>query len=82
MIVVFVLAKVVAPSLLLAFSCTKRNYCLCIQSLKQVYDIKCPPYLPIDGISYAIPSKFACATSKPSNKLLFCVPVQLMERWG
>ena len=51
MIVVFVLSKVVASSLLLAFSYTKRKYCLCIQSLKQVYAIKCPPYLPIDGIS-------------------------------
>ena len=30
----------------------------------------------------AVPSKFACATSKYSNEHLFCVPVPLMEQQG
>ena len=30
----------------------------------------------------AIPSKFACATSKNSNERLFCVHGSLMERQG
>ena len=30
----------------------------------------------------AVPSKFACATSKNSNEHLFCVPGPLMERQG
>ena len=30
----------------------------------------------------AVPSKFACATSKYSNEHLFCVPALLMERQG
>jgi hypothetical protein len=30
----------------------------------------------------AVPSKFACATSKISNKHMFCVPGPLMERHG
>jgi hypothetical protein len=31
---------------------------------------------------FAIPSKFACATSNHSNEHPFCVPVPLMERQG
>ena len=30
----------------------------------------------------AVPSKFACATSKYSNEHLFCVPGPLMKRQG
>ena len=32
--------------------------------------------------SFAVLSKFACAISNFQNKLLFCVFVSLMERWG
>ena len=44
------LSKLVAPSLLLAFTCTKRTDCLCIQNpLNQLCHMS-PPYLPIHGI--------------------------------
>jgi hypothetical protein len=67
---------------LLAFACTKREYCLCIQILK-------PKVVPDEStistyMRYypAVPSKFACATSEQSNKHLFYVPVPLMKRQG
>jgi len=67
---------------LLAFACTKREYCLCIWILK-------PKDVPYESTisTYMryyppIPSKFACATRKHSNKHMLCVPVPLMERQG
>ena len=67
---------------LLAFACTKREYCLCIKILK-------PKVIPDEStistyMQYylAVPGKFACATSKYSNEHLFCVLVPLMERQG
>ena len=67
---------------LLAFACTKRECCLCIQILK-------PKVVPDEStistyMRYysAVPSKFACATSNHSNKHLFCVPVPLMKWQG
>ena len=39
------------PSLLLAFTCTKRKYYLCIQLLKPKLCQMNPPYLPICSIS-------------------------------
>ena len=36
---------------LLAFACTKREYCLCIQILELSFFHECPPYLPIDSIN-------------------------------
>ena len=56
------------PSLLLAFTCTKREYCLCIQSLKPQsysrwvhYTFLCGIYLPFQ-VNLYVPN------SKPSNK--------------
>ena len=46
------------PSLLLAFTCTKREYCLCIQSLKPPI---CGIYLPFQ-VNLYVPN------CKPSNK--------------
>ena len=67
---------------LLALACTKREYWLCVQILK--------PKVVLDESTIStymryyptVPSKLACATSKHSNKNLFCVPVPLMKRQG
>ena len=57
------------PSLLLAFTCTKREYCLCIQSLKtpKLFHMS-PLYLPICGIYLPFQVNLYVPNSKPSNK--------------
>ena len=57
------------PSLLLAFTCTKREYCLCIQPLKtpKLCHMS-PPYLPICGIYLPFQVNLYVPNSKPSNK--------------
>ena len=66
---------------LLAFPCTKREYCLCIQILNQVVpnESTIPTYM---WYSFAVLSKFLCAISKFQNKFLFCVLVLLMKWQG
>ena len=62
------------PSLLLAFTCTKREYCLCIQSLKpQKLFHMSPLYLPICGIYLPFQVNLYVPNSKPSNEILFCM---------
>ena len=57
------------PSLLLAFTCTKREYCLCIQLHKpQKLFHMSPPYLPICGIYLPFQVNLYVPNSKPSNK--------------
>src|SRR4051812_28666107 len=57
------------PSLLLAFTCTKREYCLCIQSLKtpKLFQMS-PLYLPICGIYLPFQVNLYVPNSKPSNR--------------
>ena len=55
------------PSLLLAFTCTKREYCLCIQSLKpQKLFHMSPLYPPIYGIYLPFQVNLYVPNSKPS----------------
>ena len=57
------------PSLFLAFTCTKREYCLCIQFHKpQKLLHMSPPYLPIYGIYLPFQVNLYVPNSKPSNK--------------
>ena len=57
------------PSLLLAFTCTKREYCLCIQLHKpQKLFHMSPLYLPIYGIYMPFQVNLYVPNSKPSNK--------------
>src|SRR3990170_6814755 len=67
---------------LLAFICTKRKYCLCIQLLKPKLCQMSPPYLPICGISMPFQVNLHVPTPKFSKKNPFCVPVSLMKRQG
>ena len=67
---------------LLAFICTKREYCLCIQLLR-------PKVVPNESTIptymrdfHAVPSKFVCANSNFQNKFHFCVTILLMKRQG
>src|SRR6266566_1810079 len=68
---------------LLAFICTKREYCLCIQLLKPKVvpnESTIPTYM---RYFHVVPTKFACANSKKNqNNFPFCVPVPLMKRQG
>ena len=62
------------PSLLLAFTCTKWEYCLCIQLHKpQKLFHMSPPYLPICGIYLPVQVNLYVPNSKPSNEILFCM---------
>ena len=57
------------PSLFLAFTCTKREYCLCIQLHKpQKLFHMSTPYLPICGIYLPFQVNLYVPNSKPSNK--------------
>ena len=57
------------PSFLLAFTCTEREYCLCIQSHKpQKLFHMSPPYLPICSIYLPFQVNLYVPNSKPSNK--------------
>ena len=60
-------------SLLLAFTYTKREYCLCIQNLKPKLFQMSPPYLPICGIYLPFQVNLYVPNSKPSNEILFCM---------
>ena len=64
---------------LLAFICTKREYCLCIQLLKPKVvpnESTIPTYM---WYFHVVPSKFVCANSNFQNEFPFCVPVPLMK---
>ena len=65
---------------LLAFSCTKREYCLCIKILKPKLFQMSPLYLPICGITLPFQVNLHVLPLKYSNEHLFCVPVPVMER--
>ena len=67
---------------LLAFICTKREYCLCIQLLKPKLCQMSPPYLPICGISMPFQVNLHVPTLIFQNNFPFCVPVPLMMRQG
>ena len=56
------------PSLLLAFTCTKREYCLCIQTpqTSKLFHTS-PPYLPICGIYLPFQVNLYVPNSKPSS---------------
>jgi hypothetical protein len=61
------LSYLVAPSLLLAFTCTEREYFSCIQLQKPKFSQRVH-YKFLCMVFQAIPSKFSCATfQKPSN---------------
>ena len=79
--IIFVFWLVASQFYLLAFHCTKREYCLCIQILNQVVpnESTIPTYM---HYFHAIPSKFVCANSNFQNELPSCVPVPLMKRQG
>ena len=67
---------------LLAFICTKRECCLCIQFLKPKVvpnESTIPTYM---RYFHAVPSKFVCANSNFRNEFPFCVPIPLMKRQG
>src|SRR3989337_1820852 len=67
---------------LLAFICTKQEYCLCIQLLKPKVvpnESTIPTYM---RYFHAVPSKFVCVNSNFQNEFPFCVLVPLMKRQG
>ena len=71
------------PCLFLAFTCTKREYCLCIHLHKpQKLFHMSPPYLPICGIYLLFQVNLYVPNSKPSNEILFCMLEQLMYQLG
>ena len=65
-------------NLLLAFTCTKREYCLRIHFHKSKLVHMSPPYLPICGIYLPFQVNLHVPKSKPSNNNLFCMPESLM----
>src|SRR3989337_2613731 len=67
---------------LLAFICTKWEYCLCIQLLKPKLCQMSPPYLPICGISMPFQVNLHVSTLIFQNNFSFCVPIPLMKRQG
>ena len=56
------------PSLFLAFTCTNREYCLCIQTPSPKLFHMSPPYLPICGIYLPFQVNLYVSNSKPWNK--------------
>ena len=67
------------PSLLLAFTCTERECCSCIQILKTKLSQRVHQKF-LCMVFRTIPSKFSCATFKPSKYFLFCDTV--FSSWG
>ena len=43
---------------------------------------KCPPYLPICGISPPLQVNFSCATFKPSKLLILQICSSVLSSWG
>ena len=71
------------PSLFLSFTCTKQEYCLCIQLHKaQKLFHMSPQYLPICGIYMPFQVNLYVPNSIPSDEILFCMLVQLMLQLG
>ena len=68
------------PSLLLAFTCTKREYCLYLPAIKLFH--MSPPYLLICGIYLPFQVNWYVPNSKPSNEIRFCMLEQLMLQLG
>src|SRR3989337_4275552 len=67
---------------LLAFICTKRECCMCIQLLKPKVvpnESAIPTYM---RYFHVVRSKFVCANSNFQNEFPFSVPVPLMKRQG
>ena len=67
---------------MLAFTCTKREYRLCIHFLKSKLFHMCPPYLPICGIYLPFQVNLHVPNSKSLNSNMFCMPKSLMKRQG
>ena len=61
------------PSVFLAFTCTKKEYCLCIHFHKPKVVPYEPPYLPICGIYMPFWVNLHVPNCKPSNEILFCM---------
>src|SRR3954470_20698229 len=59
------------PVFLLASICTKYSLYSCIQPPKTKVSQKCPPYLPICGISPPLQVNFHVLPLKPSNFFSF-----------
>ena len=70
------------PSLFLAFTCTKREYCLCIHFHKPKvvpYECTIPTYMRYLTVA---PSKFSCAKLETFKWYMFCMLEQLMFQLG
>ena len=70
------------PSLLLAFTCTKRNTAYASTSINSIFFHESPPYLPICGIYLPFQVNLHVPFSKPSRNNLFCMPEPLMWSQG
>ena len=68
------------PRLLLAFTCTKRTDCLCIQNPWNQLCHMSPPYLPIYGIYLPFLTKTFMCHLKIIQKVSLLYPYKLMER--
>jgi hypothetical protein len=66
----------------LAFICTKRECCLCIELLKPKVVSNESTIHTYMRYFHAVLRKFAYANSNFQNKFLFCVPIPLMKRQG